>query len=128
MRIFRSKELEDISEVDNNNKVSTPSDYYTQSRSELLVESLMTLVESLFKKEEATIGDPKILPQHIEYVDLDPLEPRLIFKLYLDLIVKEELLVIRGMSYIMVPRRKYLEKEFESRRKLQIHVKIRARI
>ena len=128
LRTFRSEELEKIPEANNNNEVSTSSDYYTQSRSKLLVESLMTLVEPLPKKEEATKRHSEILPQYIEYIDLGPLEPRLVLKLFLDLIVEEELLAIRRISHIMVPYRKYFEEESESHRKLQTHVKIRTEI
>ena len=56
-----SARLEEISKVDNN-EVSTPSDHYTQLNSKLIIEPLMTLVESLLKKEEAIIGNPKTLP------------------------------------------------------------------
>ena len=70
----------------------------------------------------------KNTPLAHEYIDLDPLKPRLVLKLYLDLIVEEELLAIRRMSHIMIQRRKYFEEEPESRRELQTHVKIWARI
>ena len=98
--------------------VSKPIDHYTQPRSELLVEPLMTLVKPLPKKEEALIGDPKILSQYIEYIDLSPLEPWLVLKLYLDLIIEEKLLIVREMSHIMVPCKKYFEEEPESHKKL----------
>ena len=127
MRTFRAEELEEISEVDNN-EVSTPSDHYTQLNSKLIVEPLMTLVEPLLKKKETTIGDSEILSQHIKYIDLGLLKPQVVLKLYLDLIIEEELLVIRRMSNIIVPSRKYLEEEPESRRELQIHIKIWTRI
>ena len=74
MRTFKYEELEEIPEVNNNNEVSTPSDHYTQPRPELLVEPFMTLVEPLLKKKKAPIGDLEIVPQHIEYIDLSPLE------------------------------------------------------
>ena len=127
LRTFRSEELEEISEVDNN-EVSTPSDHYTQLNQKLIVEPLMTLIEPLLKKKEATIGDPETLPQHIEYIDLNLLKLQLILQLYLDQSIKKELLVIRRMSHIMVPSRKYLEEELESRRELQTHIKIRTEI
>ena len=78
----------------------------------------MTLVEPLLKKEEAIIVDPETLPQHIEYIDLGLLKPRLVLKLYLDLIIEKELLVIRRMSHIMVSSKKYFEEEPELRREL----------
>ena len=74
LRTFRSEELEETPKADNNNKISTPSDHYTQLKPKLVVEPLMTPVEPLFKKEKTTIRDPEILPQHIEYIDLGPLE------------------------------------------------------
>ena len=101
-------------------------------RLKLLADSFMTLVEPLPEEEEAPLPEeeenPVILSQyikHIEYIDIGLLEPHLMFKLYLDLSIKQELLTIRGMSYSMVPYRKYSEVNPESRRELQTHVKIR---
>ena len=128
MKIFRYEKLEEIPKADNNNDVSTPNDHYTRSSSELLVEPLMTLIESLSKKEKVTIGDPKTLSQHLKYIDLNLLESQLVLKLYLDLIVEEELLAIKRISHIMVPCKKYFEEEPESYRELQIHIKIQTEI
>ena len=101
----------------------------------LLAKSFMTLVEPLPEEEEAPLPEeeenPVILSQHIkhiEYIDLGLLEPHLMFKLYLDLSIKQELLIIRGLSYSMIPYKKHSEVDPESRRGLQTHVKIRVGI
>ena len=97
------------------------------SRLKLPAEPFMTLVEPLPEKEETPKGNPVILFQHIEhieYIDLDLLESRPVLKLYLDLIIKQELLTIRKISYSMVPCRKHSKVDPESRRELQTHVKI----
>ena len=61
--------MEDIFKTKNINKVSTLNDHCIQPRSELLVEPLITLVEPLPRKQEATKGHYETLPQHLKYID-----------------------------------------------------------
>lgn len=44
LKIFRSRELVEISEIKNTNEISTPSDHYSQPKLKLFVEPLITLV------------------------------------------------------------------------------------
>jgi hypothetical protein len=93
---FRSEKLEEIPEIENTHEVSIVSDHNTHPRLEVSVEPLMTLVDPLAKKEEDTNGDLETLPLHIEYINLDLVEPRSLLKLYLDLNIEKELLATGG--------------------------------